>query len=425
MTASLSRLVRERLVGETGAGITAVCTAHPLAIEAALRQGRLGNSRVLIEATCNQVNQDGGYTGMTPATFRHFVQAITERVGFPADNLLLGGDHLGPNPWKARPAEEAMAKAATMIKAYAEAGFTKFHLDTSMGCLGEPAALPDEVTAERAAALAKVAEAASSEVHPIYVIGTEVPVPGGAQHALARVEVTRPEAALRTVEVHRDAFARAGVESALDRIVGVVVQPGVEFGNSDVVVYDRPAAAALREALPHLGGAVFEAHSTDYQPAQALRELVEDGFAILKVGPWLTFALRQALYGLDAVARALGRTPPSEEGLPETMERVMLARPNDWAAYHSGDPISQRLQRHFSYSDRIRYYWPEREAEIAVERLLSRLGNDPIPVPLVGQYLGWLAAEVADGRCKPRPRDLLIASVEQVLAVYGDACRPA
>ena len=422
--AALSPLFRERLVGDGRLGITAVCTAHPLAIEAALRLGRISGSRVLIEATCNQVNQDGGYTGMTPAAFRDFVRAIAERVGFPPDNLLLGGDHLGPNPWKTRPADEAMAKAATMIKAYAEAGFTKLHLDTSMGCLGEASALPDEVTAERAAALAKVAEAASSEVRPIYVIGTEVPVPGGAQHALDGLVVTRPEAALRTVEVHRRAFARAGVEAAFSRIVGVVVQPGVEFGNADVMVYDRPAAAALREALPHLGGAVFEAHSTDYQPAQALRDLVEDGFAILKVGPWLTFAMRQALYGLDAVARVLGRTPRNEESLLETMERVMLARPNDWAAYYPGDPASQHIQRHFSYSDRIRYYWPEREAQLAVERLLGRLGDDPIPMPLVGQFLGWLLPEVADGRCQPRAHDVLIASVQQVLAVYGDACRP-
>jgi tagatose-1,6-bisphosphate aldolase non-catalytic subunit AgaZ/GatZ len=38
------------------------------------------NTEVLIEATCNQVNQDGGYTGMTPADFRRFVEDIAARV---------------------------------------------------------------------------------------------------------------------------------------------------------------------------------------------------------------------------------------------------------------------------------------------------------------------------------------------------------
>ena len=58
----------------------------------------------LIEATSNQVNQDGGYTGMTPADYRDFVGAIADRVGFPRERLALGGDHLGPNAWTALPA---------------------------------------------------------------------------------------------------------------------------------------------------------------------------------------------------------------------------------------------------------------------------------------------------------------------------------
>ena len=52
-------------------------------------------------------------------------------------------------------------------------------------------------------------------------------------------------------------------------------------------------------------GLVFEAHSTDYQPPESLSRLVIDGFAILKVGPGLTFALREALYALDEIAAAL------------------------------------------------------------------------------------------------------------------------
>jgi len=54
-------------------GLTSVCSAHPLVIEAALRHGLNHRSPVLIEATCNQVNQFGGYTGQTPADFARFV----------------------------------------------------------------------------------------------------------------------------------------------------------------------------------------------------------------------------------------------------------------------------------------------------------------------------------------------------------------
>ncbi|MQT11867.1 D-tagatose-bisphosphate aldolase, class II, non-catalytic subunit [Segnochrobactrum spirostomi] len=405
-------------------GIPSVCSAHPLVVEAALRAA-LGTGRdVLIEATCNQVNQEGGYTGMKPADFRRFVEEIAAKVGFDTSKLILGGDHLGPNPWKALPAEEALARAEAMIDAYVTAGFTKIHLDTSMGCAGEPVALPDAVTAERAARLAAVAERAadgSGFEAPVYVIGTEVPIPGGAMEALDHLAVTSPEAARETVEVHRRAFHKAGAAAAFERAIGVVVQPGVEFGNENVVVYDRDKARRLSATLDDLSQFVFEAHSTDYQPAEALAGLVEDGFAILKVGPGATFALREALYGLDRIAVALDALRP-EDTLEAAMEHLMLAEPGNWARYYPGTPDEQRLQRHFSYSDRIRYYWPHPHAAAAVARLLARLDGRRIPETLISQYLGPLYPAVAAGRLAARPHDLLIAAVQRSLAPYDAAC---
>ncbi len=415
-------LVSARLTdGE--AGVTSVCTAHPLVIEAALLQAARSGRRALIEATCNQVNQEGGYTGMTPADFRAFVEAIAARVGFDSSRIIFGGDHLGPNPWKRLPADEAMGRAKTMIDAYARAGFTKLHLDTSMGCGGEGAALPDEITAGRAASLARVAEAAAGGgPAPIYVIGTEVPVPGGAQHALDSLEVTRPESALRTVEAHRQAFAALGLEKAFARAIGVVVQPGVEFSGAEVVAYQPEKAQRLAAALAEIPDFVFEAHSTDYQPAAALEALVRDGFAILKVGPWLTFALREALYGLDLIAQALG-AGPAEERLPAAMEALMLREPENWRAYYAGGADELHVHRHFSFSDRIRYYWARPEARAAVDRLFARLGERVIPAPLVSQYLGALYPAVADGALAARPRELAIAAVRRILARYDRACR--
>jgi D-tagatose-bisphosphate aldolase class II non-catalytic subunit len=420
MSRVLPALVSGRLTdGE--AGITSICTAHPLVIEAALLHGLETERRVLIEATCNQVNQDGGYTGMTPAKFRQFVEMIALRVGFDPARIILGGDHLGPNPWKHLPAEDAMNRARTLIDAYARAGFAKLHLDTSMGCSGEPAALADDVTAARAASLAEVAEVvASGDARPLYIIGTEVPVPGGEQHALETVAVTRPEAAIRTVEVHRQAFTARGLEGAFARAVGVVVQPGVEFASTEVIAYNPERAQDLVASLASMPGFVFEAHSTDYQPATALNSLVRDGFAILKVGPWLTFALRETLYGLDSIARIL-RPAESEESLMNAMEALMLREPDNWRKYYSGSDDELRLQRHFSFSDRIRYYWPHPEAKAAVDRLFARLGDRLIPEPLISQYLGAVYPAVANGSLAARSRDLAIAAVRQVLRQYNQA----
>ncbi|WP_279483617.1 D-tagatose-bisphosphate aldolase, class II, non-catalytic subunit [Aureimonas sp. SK2] len=427
MTTATERFARiaERYAAGEPAGICSVCSAHRLVIEAALRHGLARGSDVLIEATCNQVNQDGGYTGMTPADFRRFVEDIAADVDFPLDRLVLGGDHLGPNPWKALPASQAMAKAETMIAAFAEAGFTKLHLDTSMGCAGEPVALADEVVAERAARLAGAAERvarARGGSLPVYVVGTEVPVPGGALEALDHLAVTTPESARRTIAVHREAFAAAGLSDAFGRAVGAVVQPGVEFGNAEVVAYQPAEARALSATLRELPGFVFEAHSTDYQPMAALAALVRDGFVILKVGPWLTFALREALYGLSAIADVLVPAD-GEEPLPATMERVMLAAPDNWQKYYPGDEIEQRLQRHYSFSDRVRYYWPEPKAKAAVDRLLARLGDREIPLPLISQHLGQLYAGVEAGATPARARPLLLASVTRVLDIYAEAIR--
>lgn len=416
----IGNIARERAAGAR-TGIASICTAHPMVIEATLIHAKSAAGDVLIEATCNQVNQEGGYTGMTPADFRRFVENIADRVGFDRQRIILGGDHLGPNPWKSLPAEQAMLRAERMVDAYARAGFTKLHLDTSMGCARESMALADEVTASRAARLANAAEAAADGERPSYVIGTEVPVPGGALEAIEHLDVTSPEAALQTVEVHRRAFAAAGAEQAFERAVAVVVQPGVEFGNANVIAYKPERAKALSAVLSHMPQFVFEAHSTDYQSAGALQQLVADGFAILKVGPWLTFALRETLYGLDQIAQVLvpSHVPNS---LQATMEELMLLHPVHWRSYYHGDAVELRVQRHFSYSDRIRYYWPDPKARQAVDRLMGLLGDRVIPETLVSQYLAAAYPAVAAGTVVTSARELLRSSIERVLDIYAQAC---
>ena len=237
---------------------------------------------------------------MNPAGFRDFILGLAGETSIDANRIVLGGDHLGPNPWKHLPASSAMAQARDMIRAYVEAGFTKIHLDASMAC-SDDVALGEPEMAARAASLCEVAERHRAENQLVYVIGTEVPIPGGETGALDTLAVTRPEAALRTVDLHRAAFASRGLDDAFARIIGVVVQPGVDFGNSQVFAYDRSRAARLSAAVGQIPGAVFEAHSTDYQSAEALSDLVATHFAILKVGPELTFAYREAIVAMACI----------------------------------------------------------------------------------------------------------------------------
>ncbi len=397
-------------------GIASICSAHPTVLRAALRRAAKNGGPVLIEATCNQVNQFGGYTGMTPADFIGFVEGIAREEGVAREQILFGGDHLGPNPWRKEPAEIALKKAADMVDAYVAAGFTKIHLDASMGCAGEPVALDDGTVAERAAALCAVAEKAAARAGlapPVYILGTEVPVPGGADHALSTVEPTSPEAARETIAVHRAAFAKAGLDAAFARVIAFVVQPGVEFGSDNVIAYDPPRAAALSALLDEEPALVFEAHSTDYQTEAALAALVRDGYPILKVGPGLTFAYREALYALDLVASDI--VPGyGDRPLARAMEALMTTAPGYWSGYYHGDETALRIQRHFSYSDRIRYYWTRPEAEAAVAALMTALEGVRIPETVLHQYLPQIEGANAG--------DILVAAVDRVLAVYDGAC---
>ncbi|KND60493.1 Tagatose-6-phosphate kinase AgaZ [Candidatus Burkholderia verschuerenii] len=261
----------ERLTGDARAaarlkGIYSICSAHPWVIEAGMMQALDDDTPLLIESTSNQVDQYGGYTGMKPADFVRFVHALADGVGFPRERLILGGDHLGPNAWRALSADEAMQRADALIDAYASAGFRKIHLDTSMSCADDPPRLSDDIVAERAARLCAVAEAAAEREglreRPVYIVGTEVPVPGGASDELSTVEVTHVSAALETVAVHRRAWQARGLDDAWHRVVGLVVQPGVEFDHTKVVNYDPAAARDLSKVLDDLPGMVFEAHST-------------------------------------------------------------------------------------------------------------------------------------------------------------------
>ena len=405
-------------------GLTAVCSAHPLVIEAALLEAEFTGSVACIEATCNQVNQDGGYTGMVPADFHQFVLKIAARTGFPETRILFGGDHLGPNPWRKLPAAAAMEKAIAMTHAYAAAGFAKIHLDASMACADDPNPLPAATIAARAARLAQAAEAgamAAGHPPPAYIIGTEVPVPGGAAEELAALVLTTPGDAVATLDLHRQAFAALGLNPAYARVVGLVVQPGVEFGHANVIGFAPDGAVDLALCRDRIGGVVYEAHSTDYQTAAALAALVAGGFAILKVGPGLTFALREALYGLDLIAGIVA--PGYGAGtLPGVMERVMLAHPADWAAYYHGTAADQHLHRHFSYSDRVRYYWNRPEAAAAADNLFAALQGRKLPETLISQYLPRHYGDVAAGRLPPAARALALAAVRAALAPYSAAC---
>ena len=413
-------------------GIFSVCCSNQYVIEAAMQKLLNKNISLLVEATANQVDQFGGYTGMKPKEYVKYIYSIADKVGFPKERIILGGDHLGPLTWRTINPREAMENAKNLIREYVLAGFSKIHIDTSMPLNGdfENEIFDDSLIANRASVLCKVAEEAylelkeknDEDMHPVYIIGSEVPIPCGAQveEEEAGPKVTSVKGFKNTVETFKKAFESFGVGDAWQYVIGVVVQPGVEFSSDYVWEYNREEAKDLIDELKNYPQLIFEAHSTDYQTPRALKEMVEDGFIILKVGPALTFGFREGIFALNHIENELLKYDENVElsNFIEVLDFSMIKNPKDWVHHYSGTGEKIKLERKYSLSDRARYYMPKDEVNFALEKLMNNLEGIEIPMTIISQFMHEQYKKVREGVLKPIAKELLKDRIGEYLDDY-------
>ena len=428
MQNALTKIVTIQKSGKA-VGIYSACSANSFVIEAVLKKGLEDNSCVLIESTANQCDQFGGYTGMKPIDFKNYVYEIADKLGFDKNKIFLGGDHLGPLTWTSLNEKEAMANSEVLIDAYVSAGFTKIHVDTSMKVADDDpnVRLSDETIARRGVHLVKVAENAYKKlletnpdaVEPVYIVGSEVPIPGGSQAAVDEgVQVTKVEDFTATMNTFKDTFEKEGISDVWDRVLGIVVQPGVEEKDSGCTEYDRSKAVELAKAIRTIPDLVFEGHSTDYQTKIKLREMVEDGVAILKVGPGLTFAAREGLYALsfieDEACKANGKT---QSNFREVLDEEMLKNDKHWKKHYHGTDAEIALKRKYSFSDRSRYYYSTDAVKAAIDTLLDNL-KDGCPLNLLSQFMPIQYTKVREGVLKNDPKELVLDRIGNTIDEY-------
>jgi D-tagatose-1,6-bisphosphate aldolase subunit GatZ/KbaZ len=410
----LRDLILRNRAGEA-IGLPCFCTANEHVLLAVLAYAKRTGLPTVIEATCNQVNQYGGYTGMTPADFMEWLSGMAADAGVPMNQLILGGDHLGPNVWKNEPLDVAMEKSRELVKSYVQAGFKKIHIDTSMACGGEPNPTFAQI-AERAADLCEVAEKYAPDPSKLfYIIGTEVPTPGGETEEPNTLDVTSVARFHDTIQTHRDAWNTRGLDAAWDRVVSVVTQPGVDFGHTSVYPFLPVKAAPLREAIIDEVGLTYEAHSTDYQSTNALSDLVKNHFFFLKVGPELTFRFREAIWALAQIEEEIINDPKSL--IRETFEQQMTKDPGYWVNYYNGSDKELRILRTYSYSDRIRYYWTDPEISKSLNMLIANLEQVNLPESIVSQaFMGLDFGEVPE-----TPLALIELHIQRCISRYFKA----
>lgn len=405
-----------------------VTGSDSVVLRACMKEAKEQNAWFICEATVNQVNQFGGYTGMRPMDYANLVCRIAKEIGFPEDKVILSGDHLGPFTWRHMEAETAMACSKELVRQYVAAGFRKIHLDPTMPLKGDDlSSFGDSLIAERAVKLAEAAEETYEKTkndtiwkyRPVYVIGSEVPIPGGSEE-IEEMRVTAPEALRGTLNCFQAAFLKSGLPQVWEDTVAVVAQIGLEFSEDNVYDYSHKKAVMLAAELARHPGICFESHSSDYQIPQALRDMVQDGVGILKVGPELTFAHREALFALswmeEELAQAEGFAP---SGFISVLEQTMLeAEPDYWSKYYHGNEAQLRMKRKYSFSDRCRYYFDHRNVREARAGLMTNLSSCHIPLYLLSQFLPVQYEKIREGRLECTPEAIIEDKIRVVMARY-------
>lgn len=404
-------------------GVCSVCSSNPFVIEASLLQYIEDRAPLIIESTSNQVDQFGGYSGMKPADFVAYIYQKAANSGIDYREIVLGGDHLGPNRWRNKDADEAMRLSETLIAEYVKAGFRKIHIDASMPLGGDGSSFCEQLVAERTARLCKVAEESFSscfpgDAPPVYIIGSEVPTPGGITNGETALHPTSPAQLQITLDTMFNTIEDWGLTHAAKRIIGFVIQPGIEFGNDSVInVLDTAIMDDLDNVIESSGKQIiFEAHSTDYQSRNVLEKLVRHHFAILKVGPWLTYAMREALYALSMLEDELFSQQPKvrTSKLKTVIEQKMIENPQNWIHHCSGSDTDKYIQRHYGYSDRIRYYLTHQDIKASINTLFANLEKfGTVPRGIMHQFLPTIS--------KDRPKEIVHEAIQQVLRIYHRA----
>lgn len=405
-----------------------VTGSDPVVLKACMKYAKEEGAYFICEGTVNQVNQYGGYTGMKPKDYANLVAGFADEIGFPREKVILSGDHLGPFIWKELDPKEAMSRSEELVRQYVAAGFRKIHLDPTMPLKGDsPETFGDEIIAERAVRLAKAAEETYEKTkgdtvwsyRPAYVIGSEVPVPGGTEE-LEEMRVTSPEALEQTIQCFRDAFLRNNLEQVWEDTIAVVAQIGLEFSEDHVYDFRYEAAAPAAGMLKNYAPLVFESHSSDYQTPPCLRQMVTGGVGILKVGPELTFAHREALFALsmmeEELAEAWGIVPSR---FREVLDEVMVTEaPDYWSRYYHGNEGERKLKRKYSYSDRARYYFSRPAVQEARRVLIENLSMRPIPLYLLSQFMPVQYEKVRAGKLTTDPEELVEDKIRCVMDRY-------
>ena len=306
----------------------------------------------LIESTSNQVNQFGGYTGLEPKQFKKKIEKLCKLVKLPSRQLIIGGDHLGPLPWKNINTKSAMKNAKVLVKKCLKAKYNKIHIDTAIICKDEKN-INRNIIVNRCEDILK--SISKKDLKNIFlVVGTEVPFAGGGDHL--KPVITNLESIKKEYLLYSQMFKRKKILNKTP--FALVIDPGIGFNNRKVTTSNL-TGFIKKKLFSKKQNFYFEAHSSDYQSKENLKKLVDNNFKFLKVGPELTHIYAKSIFEMQNIEKLIRKKKLSNIG--DTLLNEMNTNKDYWKNYYKGSKKKINFLMFNSYLDRSRYYWNKKK----------------------------------------------------------------
>lgn len=343
------------------------CTANFNVIKILIIFAKYYNLPILLESTSNQVNQFGGYTGLTPRQFYKKIDKLKKKIKIKNKQVMIGADHLGPLPWKKLNSKIALKNAKTLIKKCISLKYDKIHIDSTIVCKDDKNLNLNLIRSRSAKIFNTVPKKDIKNI--FFVFGSEVPFAGGGNTNKIKPSV------LNNIKV--DYFLYNSILKNLNsnkkNKFSLVVEPGMAFSNSKISL---PKLKKFKKNLSFSkkNNFSYEAHSTDYQRLVTLKKLVKNNFRFLKVGPELTFDFYQAIKKMEKIEDT---NCNQKSNISYELMKAMSKDNKYWKDYYKGTKKKIEFLKLNSYLDRMRYYWDSKNVKKSMIKLFKNIDTIP------------------------------------------------
>ena len=320
----------------------------------------------LIESTSNQVNQFGGYSGKTPQEFYNNIKKILKKNNFSSRNFYMGGDHLGPLPWKKKNEKTAVNNSVQLINKCLDSNYSKIHVDTSIKCINDKI-INHSIIFDRTKYILQNSKLKKKLGKTFLIIGTEVPLSGSNEKG--KIKLTQINQINLEVKKFKD-LLKTLYKKKLK--FGLVIEPGMRFMHNSI---QKPNFANFepKRKISKKNNFVYEAHSTDYQPLGVLIKLVKNNFKFLKVGPELTYNYSRSLFLMEKIEKKYLKNNFSK--IKDNIMSTMLKDKKYWKDYYSGSSLKVKKLILNSKLDRMRYYLNKHKIKISINKLKKNINS--------------------------------------------------